>query len=139
MGRYIVEDDVKGRFGDDNIDVWADLDNDGAPDPGRIDEGIANAEDEIDDFFRDGKYAIPFAFRGTISKTLTNWAVVLAGWWLYTNRGFRDEKGGEAIQKLVDGEDGNGGVRANMRSLAAGQIRFNAQTSETQPSAPTAV
>ena len=139
MGRYIVEADVKARFGDDNVDDWADLDNDDAPDPGRIDEVIKYAEDRIDDFFRDGAYAIPFAFRGAITQTVKNWAAVFEGWWLYTSRGLRDEEAGERIQILVDGEDGAGGVMAEMRAVVAGQTRLNAEQSETQPQAPMAI
>lgn len=139
MGRYIVESDIQARFGIDNVNTWADLDNDDVPDAGRVDASIAYAEDRIDDFFRDGRYAIPFAFRGVISQTLKNWAAVLAGWWLYTSRGMRDEEAGERIRVLVEGDDGTGGVEADMRSLAAGVLRFNAKQSNSQPSAPTVV
>lgn len=87
---YCTRANIEGRFGVDNINKWADLDNAGSTTDvtARINAAIAAAEDDIDTTLRGGPYVIPFA--GTPPVTIRDLCADLAGVWLYESRGVVD-------------------------------------------------
>ena len=139
MGRYIVKSDVEDQFGIDNVIVWSDLSGTGSVDDNRINRAIDYAEDRIDDWFRGGRYAIPFVFSAGIPQTVKFWASVYAGAWLYRSRGIRDEDAGERINVLEKGEGGVGGVDGEIREYMANIRQLNAASTRSQPDAPVVV
>ena len=140
-GRYIAKADIENRFGVTNVAVWSDLDGGDTADDPRIEVAIAFAEAEVNNRFLESRYAIPFAFFGGIDPVVQDWCAIIAGEWLYTSRGIRDEKAGDRIALMVQGDEATGrlGVEARMALYLSDQARFNAKRVDTQPSAPMAV
>jgi len=91
-GRYATQADLENLFGKQNIALWADLDN--TPNLStaiqRIALALSYADATIDNALRGGAYAVPLVLFSA-SSTLAFWASVLAGLWLYHNRGQRDD------------------------------------------------
>lgn len=114
---YITQADVEGEFGTANIAKWSQLDNTVATaDTTRIAAAIAYAEREIDNRFRTSRYSVPLTGDGATLYEVKRWAQVLAGVWLYANRGTHDENTeADAYQAKVDG------VHAEIDSVLAGQ------------------
>ena len=139
MGRYIEQSDIEDQFGIDTVKVWSDLENLGTVNTARITRAIAYAEDRIDDWFRGGRYAIPFVFKAGISATLIDWASIYAGSKLYRGRGLRDEDAGERISELVSGGAVGGGVDQDIREFMAVSRQFEAEPTRSQPDAPVVV
>ena len=92
MGRYIAKADVDSRWGEGNIIVWSNRDNDAATaDTGAIDTAIAAAEEWVDARFRGGPYKVPLV--GTeqaIPYLVQEWCATYAGIKLYRGRMRRD-------------------------------------------------
>jgi len=87
MSAYIAQTDLEDIFGRDNIAVWSNLDGETGADAMRIAKAIEAAEEEVENRFRDGKYAIPFS---PVAKKIKDWCAKLAGLWLFENRpGFK--------------------------------------------------
>jgi hypothetical protein len=88
-GQYCSLTDIQNVFGISNITLWSNLDNTGnTTDTTRVTAALAYADDEIDNFFRGGPYAVPLVLNSG-SAPLT-WAAKLAGIWLYDSRGQLD-------------------------------------------------
>ena len=140
-GQYIAKADIENRFGKVNVAVWSNLDGGEDADDPRIEVGILFAEADVNNRFLAGRYQIPFAFASGVDPVLKDWCAILAGEWLYTSRGIRDEKAGERIGLLVQGDERTGklGVDARITLYLSDQSRFNAKRVDTQPSAPVAV
>lgn len=100
MGTYISQSDVEDTFGTDNIAVWSDLSGAGSADTTRIARAIEYAEEDIENRFRDGRYALPFS---PIPNVIKNWCAVIAGIWLFDSRpGFKHtEEETEGFNKLL--------------------------------------
>jgi len=80
---YIVKSDIENVFGKDNVARWSNLDGEVGADTTRINTAIAVAEEEVENRFRGGRYAIPFS---TPSEVVKSWCARLAGIWLFENR-----------------------------------------------------
>lgn len=139
MGRYIEQSDVEDQFGIDNVKVWSDLENADVVNTARITRAISYAEDRIDDWFRGGRYAIPFVFTAGVPATVIEWASLYAGAKLYRPRGLRDEDAGERIAELVSGGEVGGGVDGEIREYMGNIRQLNAAPARSQPDAPVVV
>jgi len=103
MGVYISQSDIEAIFGLDNVRIWSNLTNENSSaDSARIASAIEYAEAEIENRFRNGRYAIPFANGGPI---LVNWIATLAGIWLFEHRPVFDEDEAAGFSDLRDSLD----------------------------------
>lgn len=104
MSSYCDRDDIEAVFGVDNVELYADLDND--DDSGkitaRIAQAISVASEEIDDLMRGLHYRLPLATAGgTTPTSIANLAAHLAGLWLYESRGAVDlDREGSPVHRL---------------------------------------
>lgn len=103
---YAVTADLWNAFGKDNIARWSNLDGEVGADTTRIASAIATAGEDIDNRFRDGRYAIPFT---PACKTVTNWCARLAGIWLFEtrpafNKGETQKEGFQDVKDAIDSE-----------------------------------
>lgn len=88
-GTYCDGTDIEDRFGVENVARWSQLDNDvTTADLNRVQAAIDWSYATINDTLRDGPYAIPLS---PVGQSVRSWAATLAGWWLYSSRGLRDE------------------------------------------------
>lgn len=97
---YIIRADIEATFGVENVNKWADLDNDGLETKidARITEGITAAEEDCNTSLDGGPYTIPLSSAPTLIKTI---CVKLAGAWLYDARGTDDvDSEGFPVNKL---------------------------------------
>lgn len=103
---YITQSDVEARFGSENVAIWADLDNDGSADTGRVAAAISYAEGFMESSLRGTGYTVPFSFNNTRDQQLMKSMMAeLAGWWLYTSRGIKEDEPSletSAIRKNID-------------------------------------
>ena len=83
MGTYIIQSDIENVFGKDNVARWSNLDGDTTVVTARITEAISYAEEDLDNRFRGGKYALPFS---PVTSVIKNLAARIAGLWLFSNR-----------------------------------------------------
>ena len=129
---YIVQADIESRFGEANVQKWSQLDADDVTvDSTRIADAISTAEQDIDNRFRNSRWTVPFS--GTIPKKVVEWAAVLAGWWLYTSRGLRDEDEANQMRRIKEDVDAEIAMYlANMRTL-------DSEESGSHPTAPIAL
>jgi lysophospholipase L1-like esterase len=82
-GRYAVQGDVEDLFGAVNVAQWSSQSNSGTTfNVPRIQRALNYADAAIDDFFRGGPYAVPLCPIAS-APTVTRWAAVLAGAWLF--------------------------------------------------------
>jgi len=98
---YIDRADIEGRFGIENVRLWADVDNDQNPTnvAARIALSITVAQAEVDDRLRGGPIAVPLAEPPPIM--IVNVCASLAAVWLYENRGSKDvDPDGRPVHKL---------------------------------------
>lgn len=121
-GVYANSGDIINLFGEDNVIAWSNLDNTvtDAIDSVRTQTALTYADSEIDNFFRDGPYTVPLSV-GSGVATVTNWAAVIAGVWLYNNRGQATEgQAANQYQQML------AGVRSQMALYKGGTLRLNA-------------
>lgn len=87
---YCERSDIEDVYGAKNIEAWADLDND--RDAGkiaaRVSRALKYAMTEINDVLRSGLYAVPFT--APVPRAIVDISALLAGVWLYENRGTKD-------------------------------------------------
>jgi len=104
MSSYVTKDDLEDIFGKDNIATWSNLDGEADADTVRIDRAIAVAEEDVENRFRDGKYALPF---NPIPLVVKDWCARLAGIWLFENRpGYnKNEEEKEGFEDMRDSID----------------------------------
>ena len=95
--QYATETDIRTRWGDTSVLQWATLDGNPASTGPRIQEALNQAQNDINMRFLDISY-YSVNSGGTIANgpfanaKCRQWTVDLAGAWLYTTRGLRDEK-----------------------------------------------
>ena len=132
-GDYIDEDDLYSRWGKDNIDEWASLDNQSSPTAEeRRQAAIDWAEQYVEDRFRNGPYEVPFSFNGNGGKPVHEWMRTLAGIWLYRTHGWSRGEG----EKLTEMNDVAERTDEEMNSYLAGTRALDAAASFTGPSVP---
>jgi len=104
MANYGTDAGIRSIFGSDNVDAWADLDNDqdATKMAARIAEAIDDAEADLHDRLRGGPYTIPIS-GGAASTTMARLANTLAGVLLYEARGVvdMDPETGQPIDRLA--------------------------------------
>lgn len=132
-GYYAGQTDVESIFGTSNVATWSQLDNTiSGPDESRIQSALDWADAQINSFFRDGPYTIPLADAADAAIT-TRWAATLAGVWLYTSRGLRDDNrdGDKLTTMMAD-------VMADMAAYKSGVKRLAAARRWPTPTSPAA-
>lgn len=135
VGTYITDNDLYSRWGKDNIDEWASLDNQATPTAAtRRADAIAWAEKIVEDAFRDGRYAVPFTFGTTDSaRPVKEWMTTLAGVWLFQTHGWahgEDDK----LEQMNKARDA---VYSDMNRYHAGMAALDATQNATDgPTAP---
>lgn len=95
---YAVRADLDQIFGTNNVETWADLDNDesAVKIAARVTAAIVVADEYIDSFMRDGPYVIPLVDSADATPTLIRDASAkIAGVRLYEARGVEDATDGE--------------------------------------------
>ncbi|GAG69139.1 unnamed protein product [marine sediment metagenome] len=83
MGAYILKADIENVFGADNVAVWSNLSGGDTADEARITLAISNAEEDVENRFRNGRYLLPFT---PVALTVKDWCARIAGIWLFDNR-----------------------------------------------------
>lgn len=137
MGRYINKADIEARFGAANVATWADMDNDGSEDTGRVAAAIAYAEDTIDDRLRDSIYTTPVSATGASLMWIKDIAVRLAGVWLYESRGVDDvDEFGRPQHKLSSHRDL---AMRDLERILRGEVRLQLAREVNGPTAPRVV
>ena len=136
-GIYINHNDLRLKFGDENITRWSNLDNDDtSTNVDKIDQAIAYAEELIHSRFLDSQYALPMLnTNGSTPLLVKDWAVVFAGAWLYFCRGQmdEDEEGNKLTATKKEAED-------QINNVLAGQMSLDVVKNDTRrPSAPSVV
>lgn len=133
-GRYAVQADIYNIFGTENVTIWSDLSNAGTINNARVQFGLDNADAFIDWIFRDGPFAVPLSLNGEAVVLVRRWAAVIAGVWLYKNRGQWDEdKQGDHYSKM------RAEVVKEMETCNGDLRRLNATRRWPSPSAPVAI
>lgn len=132
MGTYISQTDVENVFGVDNIRTWSDIDASGSTDETRVAKGISVAEEDVENRFRGGDYAVPFS---SAVETLKDFMAKLAGLWLYENRPkYSSDENNEYYSSMREQ------IEMDIESYTSGQRKLNITRSETDtPSAPVVV
>lgn len=122
MGVYVAKADIENVFGKDNVARWSNLDGEVGADTTRIAFAIATAEEDVENRFRDGRYALPFV--PVTNKTVMNWCARLAGIWLFENRPAfnKSETQKEGFQDLKDD------IASEIESYTSGQRKLNCGT-----------
>lgn len=133
MGAYIAQSDLEDIFGKDNIAVWSNLDGEPDADAVRIAKAIEYAEEDIENRFRGGKYALPFS---PAAKVIKDWCAKLAGLWLFESRpGFKSSD--EAWEGYTGMKES---VNAEIDAYTGGQRALPCTLiGEIQPGAPVVV
>lgn len=141
VGRYTSTTLLKQRFGTLNVQTYSDTESNGVEDALAEQSAIQWAEDDIDSYFTGWRYTIPFTATGSaLPHVLTEWATVLAGCWLYTKRGLRDEKVGGDLMALEEKTKGEMRMyRTPFRTLAGVAINTGVQTTPQTLAATTDV
>lgn len=128
MGRYISQSDVEAVHGAKNVAMWSNLDSTDrstTADTDRIATAIENAEDEVDDMFRESRYQIPFVgTSGSTPRKVVDWCAKLAGVWLYESRKARSPADGDDTVRVL-GHKKN--VLDEISVYLAGQSKLAAQ------------
>ena len=127
---YSAQSDIENRFGRDNIRKWSNLSGGTAADLTRIAAAIAWADAYIDGRFRGGRHTVPLT--DTTEPVLVNWSRSLAGWWLYTSRGLRDDND-EADKLQADRDE----IDKEINAYLSGQRRFSTSMGIEPSASPT--
>lgn len=122
---YCTQANIESVFGDTNVAKWADMDNDGSADSGRIDRAISVADAMIDDVCRLTGLKIPVQnAAGSTPTTIEELSANLAGVWLYEARGVMDfSEGGEPNHRLAWHRHN---ARRTLHQIRTGQIKLDA-------------
>lgn len=104
---YCDRADIEARYGETNVDEWADLDNSdtSADITARINAAIAMAGDVIDDALRGSRYIVPLVdIDGNTPNSITDLAAHYAGAWLHNLRDHEDgnEKSAKTMVWVVE-------------------------------------
>ena len=132
MGHYAIQSDLESFWGERNIAKWSNKDNDATTaDTTAIASAITEAEEDVDNAFRDGVYALPFS---PVPAKVKSWIVRLAGAALYAGRGL-DDSDAEAnkLKTTIDM------VMSEMRTYLSGIATFSSSRAYGSPSGPTVI
>lgn len=134
MGAYIDDDDLYGRWGKDNVDEWASLDNQATPTAAtRRTTAIAWAEQYVEDRFRNSRYEVPFSFNTTAAGyPVHEWMKTLAGVWLFQTHGWAHGQN----EKLDMMATARSDAEREMDTYLAGMMDLDAAHSFDGPTAP---
>lgn len=141
MGLYAVEQDLIDWIGETNLREISNIDNESNDiNSIRVDKAIARGQAKINNKFRTGFYAIPFAFGDDDAREqVTEWNVVLAVVWLWRGRRINSPNNTKK-SKANAFEDNEKRVKNEMNSVLAGSTRLNATSVEDDhPTAPVVV
>lgn len=139
MGRYIQQSDIEDVFGEANVLVWSNLDNDSETvNTTRIARAIAYAEEDIENRFRCGQYVIPFVgSAGSLPSVLTDWMAKLAGVWLYESRPQRVGSGDDENAEEINFSRMRRQVEKEINQYVSGQRRLALTLAESDnPTGP---
>ena len=136
MPRYVTINDLYQRFGQTNVRRWADPDGKGNVDiDAVIMDAIEDAEEELHDALRNGRYALPLVFSSGTGRTVKRIVMGLAGWLLYGMRGVREEDADTPVMRGHHDE-----AVSLMTRVSTGELTLDAQRPyPTDPTAPVAV
>ena len=125
---YADRDDLDLQYGRDNVDKWADLNNNRDADEiaARVAWALAAGDEEIDNRLRDGPYEVPFT---TIPGEITRLSALYAGFLLYDSRGITDQDGPDDQLK-----NHRTRFETRCRMILSGQLKLDLE--ETSPSYP---
>jgi len=85
---YATLTDLQMRFGQPNLNKWANAEGDNSLTTSRINAALQFADDEINSKLNGKWYQTPLVFQDqTAARRVTEWACVIAGYWLYFNQG----------------------------------------------------
>lgn len=137
MARYLQRRDIEDVFGISNVTVWADLDGKEieADIEARIERALNYGERHVEDRFRNSAYVVPFVeSEPNALDTVKHQMARLAGWWLYTSRGLRDnEQTSDKMQIHVDE------ATDTIDRYLSGQMVMNVKRNNYTTPAPTVV
>jgi hypothetical protein len=134
---YAQQTDIEATFGPANVAAWSLFETgipDGSADPTRIASALAFADGQINSFFADGPYLVPLTC-SISAATVTYWAAIIAGVWLYGSRvtsSYIDYAG----QRFLALE---AAVYADMQLYKSGVKRLDAPLRYPHATGPTAV
>ncbi len=133
-GQFITGAEVINRYGRDNLVRWLNIDNDG--DATAIDQAfqsaIDEAEEEVQNTFKDGRYRVPFTI---VTTKIKRWMIDLTGVYAYGNRGQDDEDPDNAEAGRMTNVEKH--TRKEMDFYSAGSRRLNIPLStQTRATAP---
>lgn len=130
MGNYITQTDVEQVAGARNVAIWSNLDSTSeTADTTRIATAITNAEAEVDDYFRGGRYLLPFS---PVPQKVKDWSAKLAALWLYEQRS-KNKAAGADTDKL---EKWRAQVEREMGDYWHGARKFSSALSFGTSTAP---
>ena len=129
MANYLSRSDVEAVFSVDNVEGWADLNNNDSASEitARINDSLEYAEGAIDTRLEGGPYTVPLSATGNSLEVLKTNAAIFAGVWLYQSRGLTDTTTTDKMETLLK--------RANswLNGLETGQSTLNAGSSHSGP------
>ncbi len=130
---YTNQTQLEQKWGAENIRLWSNKGNDTLPtDVAAVQSSINLAGNTIDQTFYNGPFLTPLTPLGTM---IVNWANVLAGYELYTDRGIF-EKGDEVGGKLTKQRND---VIKEMLAYKGGAMTLQCQRKWPTPTGPIAV
>jgi len=132
---YATQSDIENVFGKDNVAKWSNLEGESDIDTIRIAAALAYAAEDIENRFRNGKYAIPFS---PVPVVIKHWVSTLAGLWLFESRPDYKNAREEQIAGFKDMRD-NLDIEIEAYVSGQRQLTANKRRGSQQPSAPTVI
>lgn len=137
-GYYASQSDLGNKYDLMNISIWsnksgqATADSNGNPTPNEtaVQYALTLADDEINRFFDGSGFIVPLS---PVGPLITDWAVTIAAYILYTARGIRDEKVGGDLKA------GYTAAYTSMAQYRSGALRLNCGRRWPTPTAPVGI
>jgi hypothetical protein len=118
-GQYAVQGDIEDLFGTNNVAEWSSQSTSSSTfNVPRIQRALNYADAAIDDFFRGGPYAVPLSPVAS-APTVTYWAAVIAGAWLYQSAAAISSDGASASLTIPAGASFSAAVSSTTSPYAA--------------------
>ncbi len=115
---YCTRQDIEDLLGERNVVLWSNLDPDATEaDESGIVRAIAWAGNRIDERMKGGPYRVPLVAEGGELIGLRHVCAMLAGWWLFSSRGFVE---------AVTGKGAGAGMKALRRDAERQLDRYRA-------------
>jgi hypothetical protein len=128
---YTSEERLKTLFGTNNINQWADVDNDQDAETiaARLDWACSAATSLVNDTLRDGPYAVPFDLTA-VPTTIIDATTRIAAAFLYDSRGIQDSdpNTGEGRNLLAPHKKA---AEYILQQILAGKLTLNVATTTT--------